>query len=359
MRKKFEEYYRPTESELDIIWDSCLFVFDTNVLLRLYRYSKKTTDSILSIMTTLNDRVWLPYHVGLEFHKLKFQKIHDQVFSYDKLISELTSAREKLHRDYGTHRTINIKTLDKQFNNAIKYVEKCKRKQPDWLTHDEIGDQIAVIFKDKIGGNYTQDELEAIYVEGRERYQRKQPPGFADDKEKQEPDKFGDLIIWKQMIDKARETKIPIVFVSEDEKEDWWLKLREKKYGPRTELVREMLDNAGVKFYIYTVNEFTKHALDKLRPGVSPLQRKQTLEEIISVGQDTFDHFSPLTSFDPNEYEADTSTTTVVNSESAGSMEGVGQITTVSPIPSPSPSEIDDNYGTGNTDINNTKNSEI
>jgi len=34
--------------------------------------------------------------------------------------------------------------------------------------------------------------------------------------------KFGDLIIWKEMIEKAKAEKRPIIFVTDDGKSDWW-----------------------------------------------------------------------------------------------------------------------------------------
>jgi hypothetical protein len=64
--------------------------------------------------------------------------------------------------------------------------------------------------------------LNEIKKEGKERYGRRMPPGFKDDK-KPEDKKYGDLILWYQIIDEAKKSKKPIVLISGDVKDDWWL----------------------------------------------------------------------------------------------------------------------------------------
>jgi hypothetical protein len=39
MKKKFQEYYKPTDKELEELWENCIFIFDTSVILNLYQYS--------------------------------------------------------------------------------------------------------------------------------------------------------------------------------------------------------------------------------------------------------------------------------------------------------------------------------
>ena len=41
--------------------------------------------------------------------------------------------------------------------------------------------------------------------------------------------KYGDLILWYQIIDKAKESKKPIILISGDVKEDWWLEKNGKR----------------------------------------------------------------------------------------------------------------------------------
>lgn len=50
---------------------------------------------------------------------------------------------------------------------------------------------------------------------------------------------YGDLIVWKQVIQKSKKDKINIILVTDDLKEDWWLKINGKTIGPRFELIKE------------------------------------------------------------------------------------------------------------------------
>ncbi len=44
MKGIFKGYHQPTEEEFSQLWRNALFVFDTNVLLNLYRYQSATRD---------------------------------------------------------------------------------------------------------------------------------------------------------------------------------------------------------------------------------------------------------------------------------------------------------------------------
>ncbi|MGZ3645243.1 MAG: hypothetical protein ACXVCM_15485, partial [Ktedonobacteraceae bacterium] len=39
MQELFPGYYRPTKEEFSTMWQQCIFVFDANVLLNIYRYT--------------------------------------------------------------------------------------------------------------------------------------------------------------------------------------------------------------------------------------------------------------------------------------------------------------------------------
>ena len=45
MEKTFSEYHQPNDEEITQLWEKAIFIFDANVLLNLYRYSKKTSDN--------------------------------------------------------------------------------------------------------------------------------------------------------------------------------------------------------------------------------------------------------------------------------------------------------------------------
>ena len=49
------------------VWHDGVIVFDTNVLLNLYRYNEEARDELLALMKSFQKRLWMPYQVGLEF----------------------------------------------------------------------------------------------------------------------------------------------------------------------------------------------------------------------------------------------------------------------------------------------------
>jgi hypothetical protein len=83
------------------------------------------------------------------------------------------------------------------------------------------------------------------------------PPGFRDEE-------CGDLIIWKQLLDKAKDHKDGVIFVTDDQKDDWWQKYgskgHERTFGPHPLLREEMKTKAGCDCYLYTGKVLLKQA---------------------------------------------------------------------------------------------------
>lgn len=108
--------------------------------------------------------------------------------------------------------------------------------------------------------------MDKIYEEGADRYKRRIPPGFEDEKDKKDKtkeydgivylDEFGDLVVWKQIIDKAKNDQKPIIFVTDDVKEDWWQIEKGRTIGPRVELLNEFRREVDVPFYMYKSEQF-------------------------------------------------------------------------------------------------------
>lgn len=125
---------------------------------------------------------------------------------------------------------------------------------------DEILDKILTIFEGRVGEKIDDAELNVIKEEGKKRYDKAIPPGYKDDKKKknQEDDNnaYGDLIIWKQIIKYAKEKSVGIVYVTHDQKEDWWNIVKGKTIGPRIELRQEFMAETNQEFHMYSMNSF-------------------------------------------------------------------------------------------------------
>jgi hypothetical protein len=255
MKSQFSGYYTPTKEEFQDLWDNCIFILDTNVLLNLYRYTDKTRDELIKIFNMITDRLWIPHQVALEYHNDRIKVIIDQKNAYTKIRKTLIECRNKIASDlqeFRMHPYLRtnsiIKIIDSAYKRIGKELNDKEKKHPDVIDDDYVMNTITNIFENKVGVPYTEDKYKQICKTGESRYQKKIPPGFKDKE-------YGDLIIWFQIIDKAKETKKPIIFITDDKKEDWWLKYEGKK-KPRPELINEIYSEAGIKFYMYQSDRF-------------------------------------------------------------------------------------------------------
>jgi PIN like domain len=82
MRNQFPGYYKPSEEEFKKLWGECIFSFDTNVLLNIYRYSPKSRERLFEVWRKLNKDIWLPHQVALEYLQERLNVISHQSKPY-------------------------------------------------------------------------------------------------------------------------------------------------------------------------------------------------------------------------------------------------------------------------------------
>lgn len=120
-----------------------------------------------------------------------------------------------------------------------------------------------------------------ITKEGKFRYQNEIPPGYEDEKEKIGFQIYGDLLLWFQIIDYASDKNKPIIFVTNDEKIDWWQQDENGQNSgvPRHELLYEFKDKSKQKIWFYTIDSLISKSNQYLNTDVS----EEIIEEIQSV----------------------------------------------------------------------------
>lgn len=278
MRDKFRGYYRPSDEEFTEMWRNGIFVLDTNVLLNLYRYSGSTRDQLLQILRGINERVWLPHQVAHEYMKNRLGEIHNQnkkLQDFRDSLKTTVDGVEKelntLHSDPGIEAKDLMQEVRESFEKLAGYakdLENTSMGQSNSPEHDQIWEAIDEIIADQIGEPYSETRQQEIFQEGEKRYVAKTPPGY-EDASKAGTERFGDLILWFQTIDKAKEESTPIIFITADRKEDWWWISHGRAIGPRPELLDEIHKEAKVPFYIYTPERFMEYAKTYLDQEVS------------------------------------------------------------------------------------------
>ena len=60
IKEMFKGFYQLSEEDFSEIWEHGTFVFDTNVLLNLYRYKNETSTAIIEIIKNLGDPLAVP-----------------------------------------------------------------------------------------------------------------------------------------------------------------------------------------------------------------------------------------------------------------------------------------------------------
>ena len=304
MKNIFKGYYQLDKDEFKSLWENALFIFDTNVLLNLYRYQSSTRDALLKVMEQLGDRSWVPYHVGLEFQRNRLKVIAEQHKRFSEVRGIVGKSISGMKNEFDglqlkkRHSHINpdallanIEKVQAEFFEELKNLEE---KSISVNSDDEIRNRIDNLFQNSIGSPpEDQKVIDDLFSEGESRYKNNIPPGYKDSsKDEKNPDeftysgitykrKYGDLIIWKQIMSHAASNELKnIIFITDDNKADWWWKVESsgtKTIGVRPELKDEIYREAKVEnFHVYNTEGFLSYANEQLNAQVT----EEAIEEV-------------------------------------------------------------------------------
>lgn len=288
------------------LWQNAIFCFDSSALLDFYFLPKKTRKKIYTeIFSKLPERLWVPFHVEFEFLKNREGIIPKPVKEkYEPLKEKINSIRTSLTKDIQkrideiSRETIKddkhpyleqaeikkIKEITDLFEkdlklfeeNILKQIKNAETEILDVKIKDDILEALEHHFK--VGRQFSFDEILEITNEGKHRYEFKIPPGYGDlqQKEKKGTQIFGDLIIWKQILEFSKEKQLPIIFITNDIKkdEDWCYLDRsateDRILSPREELIKEINDHSSVEFWMYNLPQFLYNANKYLASSFTP-----------------------------------------------------------------------------------------
>ena len=293
MKNTFPGYCKKSETEIKKIWENGIILFDTNVLLNLYRYSDSTRDTILDLISKFSKQIYLPHQAGLEYNRNRYEVIAEQEKAYKEFLDKITQIQKDLQ---STNKPpfLSVKideNLNSVFEDVSAEVQDSIQKYCDYLKDDPIYNKISELFENRITEPFTKEILEYIYKEGDERYKMKIPPGFEDEKTKDGTRKFGDLILWKQVIEKAKELKKDVILITDERKIDWWWKIKDgRNMGPRQELTEEIKNQAQVDFHMYSSERFLSYGQSFLKEQIN----QQALNEIQAMKKAEIDHIKLL-----------------------------------------------------------------
>ena len=282
MESKFVGYRKKSNEEISELWKNAYFTFDTNFLLNLYRYSESSREDLVDIIKKLNSRIFITNQVAFEFSKNRYENLNDIIKNnrdflknIEKINDELSSNGSPFLSEILTDRFSNlIVEINTEITENIQSYES-------YFSDDIIFAQINTIFSKKILDEFDDERMLSIEKEGGMRYSKKIPPGYMDSKK--EENKFGDLIIWKEIIEFSKNKEVSVVFISDDSKEDWIWKLKAgKTIGARPGLIQEFTKETNNNFHIYNSNGFAKFGSKYFDEKLNI----KTIEEISKVNKE-------------------------------------------------------------------------
>lgn len=287
--EEFKEFYRNNFPRTEMDSSNTIIAFDTNSLLNVFRFTPEAAKTFFKAIECSKDYLYIPYLVALEFHFHKKETFEIN----NKKVQSAKDAIEKRWKELGDEFSSDIfkdfsfrngndasKEMEKKISSliwdtinqeegkikdeALSLIHKVKENQE--VLHNDL---ISVI-ESKTGDKYLQEFIDQVQKEGKERYANNIPPGYDDHSKKgyrkynkiQYELKYGDLIIWKDLIEvaKNKDNIQHVILVTSDgkakTKNDLLYKVGGEIIGPRIELLHEMREQGGAEFYIIDELEF-------------------------------------------------------------------------------------------------------
>ncbi|SDM73121.1 PIN-like domain-containing protein [Bacillus sp. OK048] len=316
-RKNFS-FYQLSDSDEIKLWDDCIFVFDSSTLLDFYFLTNDALDDIFqNIFEKVKDRTWIPQHVEFEFLKNrvktlkkpiteKYKPLQNNIKTLgqdvkkieNKIIGFDNDTKNTNQHPYLSDRAIindlheKHKAYEQTFQEIIKKVDEDISNRIEEINSNTTNDKVLTNFEKylKVGREYDFKEIMEIADQGEKRFLAKIPPGFMDvlsSKPKEGIQRYGDLIIWKQIIELAKDNEKPIIFIVNDNKEDWCFKDDKKRIeSPRLELIKEFKDEANQRIWMYNLEQFLYKSREILKAPLNQSSIDQATNALSSEEDD-------------------------------------------------------------------------
>lgn len=310
-------YYKMDKEKEQRMWKDGILVFDTCALLEFYYFTTKSQEEIFNnVFRHIKGRLWIPGHVEYEYLKnrestlkkpinekyeiLKKERIEliskgikDLIKNVDDLANE--TKKEDSHPYIDLKITNELKELCDSFEKkhseiGQKMADQIELRKNEILSKVE-NDNVLKGFNEffEVGKEYNYTKIMEILIEGEVRYRNFVPPGYLDKggkNSKEGTQIYGDLIIWKQIIEYAKEVQKPIILISNDTKGDWCdVNNRKRILNPKEDLIREISDEAKVDFWMYTLDQFLYYARTYLGSEIN----ETIIEEVKNIGELKFE----------------------------------------------------------------------
>lgn len=285
---------------LEKIKDDCIVVLDTNVLLAPYDFTsenaiKQFKEQFPERCNPLiaKNKLVIPGQVAREFadnrtdklkgisytlsqKKEKLQRIK-QSSEINPVIDDLTEFKEVQQLE-GELDKLLTEQLDKKLQEYRSAIDKLINQIDQWGWNDPISEIYYSLFAKDVVVDFPIEDKDLFRADLRKRYFHQIPPGYKD--KRKLDDGIGDLLIWHTILHIGRMKKENVIFVTGEEKSDWFVRGNKRVLFPRYELVYEyMLHSQGRSFHIVKYPQFLE--LYGAKPEeVDQLQKEEERQEL-------------------------------------------------------------------------------
>lgn len=252
-----------TAKSLEQIYEDALFVLDTNSLLAPFQTGKDDIEKIKSVYEDLikDKRLFIPKHVLKEFAKNRSTKISELYSHIDKYLSETPTIKAfeyPILGEFESYKKLNearanILTHLKDYKESLKELKK-------GVTNWNWSDPVTVMYSNTFNSDSIVDSVlneENLLELYNNRLLHDIPPGNKD--KSKDKNAIGDFVIWQTILELGKSKKQDIIFISNDEKNDWLLKGNKQSISTKFELVEEFWrETEGHNFICMTFENFVQ-----------------------------------------------------------------------------------------------------
>lgn len=241
--------FQPT-ADLNPKADTVVVALDTNALLLPYLIGKGDLSALADVYAKFarEERLFLPERVAREFIKNRDRKLADMAQAIDDRVSKMSNSDAKvtplLLEGFLEREALATagEELDAATKKYLANLRKLSSHIKNWRGNDPVTNLYAGLFtKERMIApseppNKIIDELEYGL-------RNKVPPGYKDSSKDDQG--IGDVIIWMSLLHLGRTTKKDLIFVTGEQKADWFVRSGNHSVYPRPELVEAYRGASG------------------------------------------------------------------------------------------------------------------